>query len=84
MRSFPQGLSQLLETLPLIIMITFIEVIICFCVGALLMLELMPGLGRHNPHTVLGIAILSTVITHIWIVFNHKVRAYVKQGVRNE
>ena len=48
------------------------------------MLEMMPGLGRQSPYTVLGLAILGSIITQIWIVYNHKVRAYVKQGVRNE
>jgi hypothetical protein len=84
MNSFLQGMKQLLATLPVIIMITLIEVIISFCVGALLMLEMMPGLGRQSPYTVLGLAILGSIITQIWIVYNHKVRAYVKQGVRNE
>jgi divalent metal cation (Fe/Co/Zn/Cd) transporter len=78
MSSLRQGLRRLVDSLPAIILVTFIEVIICFATGGLAMLELMPGLGRQHPHIVLGIALLAAIGTHVWIVFNHKVRAYIK------
>jgi divalent metal cation (Fe/Co/Zn/Cd) transporter len=78
MSSFRKGLSQLLNTLPAIILVTFIEVIIVFATAALVMLELMPIIGRAHPGIVLGITIICAIGTHIWIVFNHKVRAYIK------
>lgn len=72
------GFHQLMETLPAIIIMTFIEVLICFSVAALVMLELMPGLGREHPHVVLGLSILVALVTQAWIHWNHKVRAYIR------
>jgi hypothetical protein len=73
-----KALQQLLDTLPAIILVTIVDVIICFTVGASLMLRLMPDLGRQHPHMVLGAAILTAVSTQIWILWNHKIRSYIK------
>lgn len=78
MSEFRQKLYQLLNTLPAILLVTFIEVIICFATATLIMLELMPKLGSQHPHVVLGIAIMTAVATHFWIIFNHKIRTYIK------
>jgi succinate dehydrogenase hydrophobic anchor subunit len=71
-------LGVLLATLPAIIITTLIEVAICFSTGALVMLQLMSGLGRQHPRAVLGLALLTAIGTHVWIVFNHKIRDYIK------
>lgn len=73
-----QGLVKLLHTLPAIVMVVFIEITICFITAAMVMLQLMPSLGRQHSSVVLGLAILTAVVTQAWIVFNHKVRAYIK------
>jgi hypothetical protein len=69
---------QLWETLPAIILVTFVEVGICFSVAALVMLELMPGVGREHPQIVLALSIATAIGTQAWLVFNHRVRAYIK------
>ena len=76
--SFWKGIGTLLATLPAIIIIPFVEVMICFSTGALVMLQLMSGLGRQHPHAVLGLAFLTAIVTHVWIVFNYKIRDYIK------
>jgi hypothetical protein len=78
MSSFRKGLARLLNTLPAIILVTFIEVIIVFATAALVMLELMPIIGREHPGIVLVLTVITAIGTHLWIVFNHKIRAYIK------
>jgi len=73
-----QGLMRLLHALPAIILVTLVEVILCFTIGFTTMVELMPGLGRTHPYVVLWVAVLSAVATQAWIVFNHKIREYIK------
>jgi divalent metal cation (Fe/Co/Zn/Cd) transporter len=78
MSPFRKGLVRLLNALPAIILVTFIEVIIVFATAALVMLELMPIIGQTHPGTVLVLAVITAIGTHFWIVFNHKIRAYIK------
>jgi hypothetical protein len=78
MSPFRKGLFRVLDTLPAILLITFVEVVIVFATAFLVMIELMPELGQQHPHVVLGIVIMVAVGTHAWIVFNHKIRAYIK------
>jgi hypothetical protein len=74
----PKNNITIFGKLPIIIMITFIEVIICFSTATLVMLELMPKLGQHYPNLVLMIAILTAIGTQAWLIFNHKIRKYLK------
>ena len=84
MSSFRKGLVRLLNALPAIILVTFIEVIIVFATAALVMLELMPIIGKEHPGIVLGITVMTAIGTHIWIVFNHRIRAYIKARSSDE
>lgn len=78
-------LAQLFAVLPAILLMTFINVFICFTVAGTVMLELLAaGGGNKHPYFVLGVAILVAIGTHCWIVFNHKLRAYIKQGSTDE
>lgn len=73
-------LARLLAALPAILLMTFINVFICFTVAGTVMLELMAtGGGNKHPYVTLGVAILVAIGTHCWIVFNHKLRAYIRQ-----
>jgi len=72
------GLVRLLHTLPAILLVTFVEVIICFTIGYAVMCNLIAGPGRNHPHIVLWVAVLSAVLTQAWILFNHKIRKYIK------
>lgn len=77
MSSFYKRLSQILEILPLILLVTFVEVIIAFATGFLVMIMLLPKLEQH-PYIILGISIMIAVIVQVWIIFNHKIRSYIK------
>jgi hypothetical protein len=78
MSSFRKGLFQVRDTLPAILLVTFIEVIIVFATSFLVMILLMLELGQQHSHIVLGTTIMVAVGTQAWIVFNHKIRAYIK------
>ncbi len=69
-------LSRLLAALPAIILMTMMNVFITFAVAGVVMLELV-AVGHSR--IALGAAILTAVIVYSWIVFNHKLRAYIKK-----
>jgi hypothetical protein len=73
--TFRQRLSGLLAALPVIIMMTFMNVFITFAVSGVVMIELA---AAGHSRIALGAAILTAVIVYTWIVFNHKLRNYIK------
>lgn len=70
--------TQFLAILPAILLVTFANVFISFTVAAVVMLQLITG--GHNKYLSLGVAILVAIVTHFYIVFNHKIRNYIKHG----
>lgn len=76
MSDLTNGFRRLLETLPIIIFITLIEIGICFAVAGLVLLELMPVIGREHPYVALGTSIFTAIFVQGWLLFNHKLRAY--------
>lgn len=55
---------------------TMMNVFITFAVAGIVMLELVTA---GHSRIALGAAILTAVIVYTWIVFNHKLRAYIKK-----
>jgi hypothetical protein len=72
--------TKFLAILPAILLVTFANVFISFTVAAVVMLQLITS--GHNKYLALGVAVLVAVVTHFYIVFNHKIRDYIKQGER--
>jgi hypothetical protein len=70
--------ASLLEVLPLIILTTMIEVVICFSAAYVAMMLLAPKLGPEHSYMVLGVGLMTAVGTQAWLLFNHKIRAYLK------
>ena len=79
MSPLAKKLAGFFAALPAILLMTFINVFICFTVAGTVMLELLAGGGSKYPYLCLGTAILVAIGVHCWIVFNHKLRAYIKQ-----
>jgi len=80
--SVRSGLSRLLAALPAILLITFMNVFITSAVAGVVMIELA---AAGHSRIALGAAILTAVIVYSWLVFNHKLRAYIKnQETHNE
>lgn len=78
MKAISTLLQQLLHVLPIIILVTIVETFICFSVAALALLELMPKLGRDYPYIVFLIVFVMAIFVQVWILFNHKIRSYIK------
>ncbi len=70
--------ANFLAILPAILLVTFANVFISFTVAAVVMVQLITT--GHNKYLSLGVAILTAIFTHLYIVFNHKIRNYIKQG----
>ncbi len=70
--------TDFLAILPAILLVTFANVFISFTVSAVVMVQLITT--GHNKYFSLGVAILTAIVTHLYIVFNHKIRNYIKQG----
>jgi hypothetical protein len=82
MSDLRKRLSGLLAAVPVIILMTMMNVFITFTVSGVVMLQLVTA---GHSRIALGAAILTAVIVYTWIVFNHKLRAYIsKQESLNE
>lgn len=77
MSAFRTGLSRLMATLPAILLITFVNVFICFTTAGMVLVQLLAS--NTNRYVALGLSILVAVGVHLYIVFNHKIRDYIKQ-----
>ena len=76
------NVTKFLAILPAILLVTFANVFISFTVAAVVMVQLITT--GHHKYLSLGVAILTAIVTHCYIVFNHKIRNYIKQGESNE
>jgi len=81
------SLSRLLAALPAILLLTFFNVFITSTVAGFVMIQLA-YLTQGHPYLrwiVLPVSIITAVAVYSWIVFNHKLRIYIKnQGETNE
>lgn len=64
-----------MAALPAILLTTFMNVFITSAVAGVVMIELA---AAGHKYIALGAAILTAVVVYSWIVFNHKLRAYIK------
>jgi hypothetical protein len=76
MLPFRSKLIQLLAVLPAILLVTFMNVFITSAVAGVVMIQL--SAAGHNK-VALWAAILVAVIVYSWLLFNHKLRNYIKQ-----
>lgn len=71
-----QKLGRFLATLPAILLMTMLNVFIASATSGVVMIQLMAG--GCQKYVALGVAILTAIGTMSWIVWNHKLRAYIK------
>jgi hypothetical protein len=76
MPSLRSRLLKLLAVLPAILLATFMNVFITSAVAGVVMIQL--SAAGHNS-VALWAAILVAVIVYSWLLFNHKLREYIKQ-----
>jgi hypothetical protein len=78
-------LSRLLATLPAILLLTFANTFIGFMTAGGVFLLLYNKEGGVEKHLALGAAVVVAIAVHAYIVFNHKLRDYIRnQGKTNE
>jgi hypothetical protein len=72
--------GKLLEAIPAIFLMTLMNVFICSTTAGVVMIQLLANWQFCQRHSwiALGMAILTAIVVNMWIVFNHKLREYVK------
>jgi uncharacterized membrane protein len=74
--------KKLLAIIPAIFLIALCNVFIAFTTSGVVLIQLL-AIGI-NKHVSLVAAILTAIGIHAYIVWNHKIRDYIKQGAKNE
>ena len=70
-------IARLLAVVPAIFMMTMANVFIGFTVAGVVLLQMITN--GVNKHVSLATAILVAVAVHLYIIFNHKIRAYINK-----
>jgi len=73
--SVRSSLLKLLAALPAIVIWTTMNVFITSAVSGLVLIELA---AAGYKYIAFGAALLTVVVVYSWLVFNHKLRAYIK------
>jgi succinate dehydrogenase hydrophobic anchor subunit len=76
MSPISKKLLGLLHAIPAILLVTFINVFICFTTAGVILIQLLAA--GYNKYLSLGVALLVAIGCHAWIVYNHKLRDYIK------
>ena len=74
--------ARLLQIIPALILVVFANVFIAFATAGVVLIQLLAA--GYNKHVSLGAALLVAVGVHAYIVWNHKIRDFIKQGAKNE
>jgi len=64
-----------LAALPAILLTTVMNVFITSCVAGVVLIQLAASGHRY---VGMGAAILTAVVVYAWLVFNHKLRSYIR------
>lgn len=65
-----------------LILVVLANVFISCCTASVVLIQLLAR--GYNKDFSLGMAILIAVGVHAYLVWNHKIRNFIKQGVKNE
>lgn len=76
MSHIKDNITKILLVLPIIIMVTIINVFICFCASGVVFMQLIT-MGT-NKYIALGAALLIAVGSHVYLSWNHKLRDFIK------
>jgi hypothetical protein len=80
MLSFTDKLLKLLQALPAILLLTFMNVFISGTTASVVMIQLLANWSLCQRHhwIALVLAIITAVVVYTWILFNYKLREYIK------
>lgn len=74
--------ARLLQVIPALILVVLANVFISCCTAGVVLIQLLAR--GYNKDLSLGMAILIAVGVHVYLMWNHKIRNFIKQGVKNE
>ena len=74
--------ARLLQIVPALILVVFANVFIAFTTAGVVLIQMLAA--GYNKHFSLGVALLVAIGVHAYIVWNHKIRDFIKQGAKNE
>jgi len=75
-------LMKLFAVIPALIITTILNVFITFTLAGFVLLTLVER--QVSKHVSLGVALLTALIVYSWIVFNHKLRDYIKLSLSSK
>lgn len=73
---------RLLQVIPVLILFVLANVFISYCTASVVFIQLLDR--GYNKDFSLGVGILIAVGIHAYLMWNHKIRNFIKQGVKNE
>lgn len=74
-------LIRLLTVIPAVIMMALINLLIAFSTSGVVLIQLLSSSwGQEHKNISLAIALIIAIGVHAYIVFNHKIRDFIKQG----
>jgi hypothetical protein len=83
MRLQSVSVHKKLQAIALACFLAIANVLICFSTAGVVMLELLAS--GCNKYVALGVAILVAIVCNAYIVFNHKIRDFIRNaGVTDE
>lgn len=74
--------TRILQVIPALILVVLANVFISSCVAGVVLMQLLAG--GHDKYLSLGTAVLTAASVHTYIMWNYKIRNFIKQGVKNE
>ena len=72
---------RLLAVIPAILLVVLSNVFITMSTAGVVLIQLVAT--GHNKQLSLGVAILVAILVHMYLMWNHKIRNYIKQGAKS-
>lgn len=75
------NLIKILTVIPAVILMASVNLLIAFSTSGVVLIQLLASSwGQEHKHVSLAIALLIAIAVHAYIVFNHKLRDFIKRG----
>lgn len=76
-----EKLTKILTVIPAVILMAAVNLLIAFSTSGVVLIQLLSSpWGQQHKHISLVIALVIAIGVHAYIVFNHKIRSFIKNG----
>jgi hypothetical protein len=83
MSFIPEHINRLLQVIAAVCFLALGSLLICFATSGVIMLQLLAA--GVNKYVCLGVAIVVAIGCNMFLIFNHKIRDFIKhRGVRHD